>query len=366
MPSICFIGDRNIYLKRICNYLAGQNYNVQLLCRHDHGINENEFDKRITIYTIRSNRLWRKLSEIRSFLKKGQPDFIHFQYLSKDILLSLFLKGRYRIIATPWGSDLNIFSDNIVNRIVINIGLICCDKIQIISEGIKKKFAERFRFIKSDKILEISWGIQYELFHQIDDEKLQYWRNRLEIELHDIVILSYRNHRPLYNHDTLIKSLPVVASKYPNLKCIFTRGNYDPDYLKNNKELVQQLNLQNRVIFIEEWIADDLLPSLIHMADIVVSIPMSDGLPATILEIMATHSIPVIGDLPEYTAFFKDGVNGRILKRIKDPEQLAGILTACIKDMPVLSDTYSGRNNEFVRNYQNWDLQKAKMMELYN
>jgi len=83
MISICFIGDRNIYIKRICNYLAGENYHIHLICRHDQGIKAEEFDNRITIYTLRSNRLVKKMMAINSYLKKNKPDFVHFQYLQK-------------------------------------------------------------------------------------------------------------------------------------------------------------------------------------------------------------------------------------------------------------------------------------------
>jgi glycosyltransferase involved in cell wall biosynthesis len=366
MVSICFIGDRNIYMKRICNYLADENYNIHLVCRHDQGIRADEFDKRITIYTLQSNRLVKKILAINSYLKKSNPDFVHFQYLTKDILLAWFIHRRYRIIATPWGSDLNIFSNKVLNRLIIHIGLLHCKKIQIISESIKIKLTERFRFINPARLYAISWGIDYERFHEINENKLKYWRERLNITEGDIIILSYRNHKPLYNHQTLIKSLPSLSEQFPTLKCFFTRGNYDPDYLDSSKKLVRQLGLQKNVEFIEEWIPDDLLPALINLAHIVVSIPFSDGLPATILEIMATRAIPVVGNLPEYSSFYKSGENGYILNRLDDSEQLAEILSDCIKKLPEITERFSSRNNKYIWEKQNWNLLKNKMKELYD
>ena len=249
MVSICFIGDRNIYMKRICNYLAEENYTVHLVCRHNDGIKAEEFDKRITIYTLQSNRLVHKLTAINSYLKKINPDFVHFQYLTKDILLAWFIHRRYRIIATPWGSDLNLFSNKLFNRLIIQIGLLHCEKIQVISDSIKQKLAERFRFINPARLYPISWGIDYERFHEINENNLKYWREKLNLRGSEIIILSYRNHRPLYNHHTLIKSLPAVLEKFPTLKCFFTRGNYDQEYLDDSKKLVQQLGIQKNVEF---------------------------------------------------------------------------------------------------------------------
>lgn len=366
MVSICFIGDRNIYMKRICNYLAEENYAVHLICRHNEGIKAEEFDNRITIYTLQSNRLVKKILVIDSILKRINPGFVHFQYLTKDILLARFIYRRYRIIATPWGSDLNIFSNKLLNRAIIQIGLLHCEKIQVISENIKNKLTERFRFINPASLYPISWGIEYERFHEINENKLTYWREKLTIKECDIIILSYRNHKPLYNHHTLIKSLSSLTKQYPTLKCFFTRGNYDPEYLDSSKKLVQQLGLQKNVDFIEEWIPDDLLPALINLADIVVSIPFSDGLPATILEIMASRAIPVIGNLPEYSFFFKTGENGLTLDRLDDHEQLAGLLSECIQNLQEISVRFSSRNNRYISEKQNWNLQKIKMKELYN
>jgi len=353
-------------MKRICNYLAGENYHIHLICRHEQGIKAEEFDNRITIYTLRSNRLVKKMMAINSYLKKNKPDFVHFQYLTKDILLAWFIHRRYRIIATPWGSDLNLFSKKLLNRLSIQIGLQHCEKIQVISEGIKTKLTERYRFINPARLYTISWGIEYERFHEINENKLTYWREKLTIKEGDIIILSYRNHKPLYNHHTLIKCLSPLTKQFPSLKCFFTRGNYDPEYLDGSKKLVQQLGLQKNVEFIEEWIPDDLLPALINLAHIVVSIPFSDGLPASVLEIMATRAIPVIGKLPEYVSFFKSGENGLTLERLEDPEQLAGLLSECIQNLQEISERFSSRNNRYISEKQNWNLQKIKMKELYN
>jgi glycosyltransferase involved in cell wall biosynthesis len=241
-----------------------------------------------------------------------------------------------------------------------------CEKIQVISESIKNKLTERFRFVNPARLYAISWGIEYERFHEINENKLAYWRERLAIKEGDIIILSYRNHKPLYNHHTLIKSLSFVTKQFPALKCFFTRGNYDQEYLDSSKNLVQQLGLQKNVDFIEEWISDDLLPTLINLADIVVSIPFSDGLPATILEIMASRAVPVVGNLPEYSSFFQNGENGLTLDRLEDPEQLASLLSDCIQNLREITERFSSRNNRYISEKQNWNLQKVKMKELYN
>ena len=157
-----------------------------------------------------------------------------------------------------------------------------------------------------------------------------------------------------------------LRKQFPSVKCFFTRGNYDQEYLDSSKMLVQQLGLQKNVDFIEEWIPDDLLPALINLANIVVSIPFSDGLPATILEIMASRAIPVIGNLPEYSFFFKTGENGFTLDRLDDPEQLASLFSVCIQNLPEITERFSSRNNRYISEKQNWNFQKVKMKDLYN
>lgn len=366
MTSVCFIGDRNIYLKRICNYLVSDGYKISLICRNNYGIKMDEFDNRINIYTLKSNRLLKKIFEIPAILKKIKPDYVHYQYLTKDIILSLVLSNKYKVFATPWGSDLNIFSVNLINRLVINLGLIFCNKIHILSEGIKKKFSKQYYFINKKKLVEIPWGIDFDRFHNINETNLLYWQKRLRISKNNIILLSYRNHKPLYNHHTIIKCLPIVIKKYPAIKCIFTGSNCDLTYLENSKRIVKQLNLQQYVEFIDEWIPDDLLPALINLAQIVISIPFSDGMPATLLEVMATHAIPIIGNLAEYSCFFKDDENGRILNKLEDYEQLADIIIDILENITFLSEKYSKKNNQYIKEKQNWNIQKIKLKNLYN
>ncbi len=366
MISICFVGDRNIYMKRICNYLSGENYKIYLICRNEKGIDYSEFENNIEFYTLKSNRLYRKLPEIYRYLKRINPSFLHFQYLTKDVILSLLVFMKYKIILTPWGSDLNIFSRNYINRFILNLGFIASWKIQVLSEGMKKTLTKKFLFIDKNKIKVLSWGIDYDRFSIINQEGINHWIKRLKLVLQNFVILSYRNHKHLYNHHTLIRSLPLVIKEYPNVRCFFTRGNFDHEYLEQNKQLVMKLKLEEHVFFIEEWIPDYLLPSLIQLSDIAVSIPYHDGFPATLLEIMATKTVPVISGLDAYSSFFKDMENGRILKNLNDPVELARIITEIIENHDNYSKIFSLKNKIYLAENQDWNKIKTRLKELYD
>jgi hypothetical protein len=54
------------------------------------------------------------------------------------------------------------------------------------------------------------------------------------------------------------------------------------------------------------------------------------------------------------------------LNRLDDSEQLAEILSDCIKKLPEITERFSSRNNKYIWEKQNWNLLKNKMKELYD
>ena len=61
MKKICLISSRNIYMKRICNFLSENNFEVHLISRHRNGLSKEEFNKNIKFYQLSSNALLTKL-----------------------------------------------------------------------------------------------------------------------------------------------------------------------------------------------------------------------------------------------------------------------------------------------------------------
>ncbi|GEM_PF-2360499 len=367
MKKICLISDRNIYMKRICNFLAENEYEVHLICRHKGGLSKTEFHPTVRIYQLSSNAIVTKFREIRNLLNQIQPHIVHLHYLTRDSFIpAIKCKRKYQFYITIWGSDLNIYAKNYINRFFQNLGLILCDKIHLLSPYFERQIQKTFFAVHGDKITIYSWGIDVASFQQFSPQKIVELKQELGIGNNDPVILSYRNHKPLYNHHLVIRAMPEILKKYPQAKFIFTRSNsWDENYIQSNRKLAVELNAEDNFIFIERWLNDEELKALVNMADITLNIPLHDGLPATLLEIMATKSIPIVSDLTNYHPFFTDQKNGLYLKKDFTERQLSDLIISALNNKKYLAEKFYKNNIDYIRRYQDWNKMKDKLLLFY-
>ena len=87
MKKICLISDKNIYMKRICNFLTENGFKVYLICRHKKGLSEKEFNNNIQFYQLSSTFFISKYKEIHGIIEHIKPDIVHLHYIAKDSLI---------------------------------------------------------------------------------------------------------------------------------------------------------------------------------------------------------------------------------------------------------------------------------------
>jgi glycosyltransferase involved in cell wall biosynthesis len=220
--------------------------------------------------------------------------------------------------------------------------------------------------LKQKKHAVFSWGVDYNYLTNPDQEEISKIKNELNLQEKNQVVLSYRNHMALYNHHTLVKSIPLIIKEYPNTKFVFTRGSHDAQYISQTRQLVKDLNIGSNFLLLDHWLSSEELRALINIADINVSIPTRDGLPATLFEIMSTKAIPVISDLQNYYPFFSDKVNGFYLRHLNDHQELAHIIKKTLKNISHLKKTLSPVNNSYIQKYQNWENQSKIFLDFYH
>lgn len=365
MKKICFLADRNIYLRRICNFLAERDFEIHLICRNNTGLPESQFHPSIKFYQLKTSRLLPKMLEIRSLVKKISPDIVHIHQVHKDALLIPELKRKYKYILTFWGSDLNLRSQKIIDRIVQNFAILLADRSHLLSSYFLDRIKEKYYLVNENKVRIFFWGIDADISRRTDPVVFKQLKNEFGITDKDRIVLSYRNHSPIYNHRTLIKSMPEVLKKFPYTKFIFTRGSCDRKYLDENQKIVKDLGIDKNFIFIDRWLEDIELSTLINNSEISVSIPLYDGLPATLFEIMASSSIPLISRLDSYKAFFNEEENGFILQTLTDEKVLSNLLIKILELPDEKKQKIISLNNKQVEEKYNWNKQSDKFLELY-
>src|SRR5207245_2918823 len=80
----------------------------------------------------------------------------------------------------------------------------------------------------------------------------------------------------------------------------------DPDYRRRIEERATALGVRAHVRFLGT-VPAEAMPSLYAAADVVASVPFSDGLPQSVFESMAAGTPVVVGDLAAYDGVFVDG-----------------------------------------------------------
>jgi glycosyltransferase involved in cell wall biosynthesis len=144
----------------------------------------------------------------------------------------------------------------------------------------------------------------------------------------EVVLISTRHFRPVYNLEQLIRALPKVFDELTRaLLVMYSDGPERPRI----EELARELDVADRVDFrgsqpmavVAEGLRD---------ADIYVNVSRSDGANISLLEGMICGCYPVCSDIPACTQWVADGGNGTVIP-LDDPDALARVIIAAARDV---------------------------------
>ncbi len=157
-------------------------------------------------------------------------------------------------------------------------------------------------------------------------------RTRLGIDRNAPVVLSprYQIDEALYNLDVVVDAFTRFREQYPTAICVQM---YDPAREGGRASLEAQARDRGLAgaYRLVPAVANPDMPLFYNMADVVVSVPSSDGFPVTVLEASACAVPLVVSDLPYCAEWFKNGVNGLIVP-VRDAAATAASLAALMRD----------------------------------
>ncbi|MFH1192430.1 MAG: glycosyltransferase family 4 protein [bacterium] len=184
------------------------------------------------------------------------------------------------------------------------------------------------------------------------------FREKLGISEDDKVIITASRLVEKNGVEDLIRAMGKF--QIPNFKLLIAGSGKLEDKLK---KLVQELNLQNNVLFLGQ-ISQDELPKYLWASDIFCRPSLSEGLGNSFLEAMAT-GVPVIatpvGGIPD---FLIDGETG-IFCKVKNPESIADAVMRLLNDK-ILYDKIATNGLRLVEEKYDWDRISLQMKEIYN
>jgi glycosyltransferase involved in cell wall biosynthesis len=143
------------------------------------------------------------------------------------------------------------------------------------------------------------------------------------------VILSPRILRPLYNVHLIVEALPRVLASVPEAVLLVAEHRSDPAYKEALADRAAALGVTERVRFIG---ASDhaQMPALYSLAEAMVSVPFSDGLPQSLFEAMACGTPTILGRLPGYAEVVTEGRH--VVLTDLQPPALADAMVLLLRD----------------------------------
>jgi glycosyltransferase involved in cell wall biosynthesis len=112
-----------------------------------------------------------------------------------------------------------------------------------------------------------------------------------------------------YRHDIILKAFDLLNQKGIDFQLTVVG---DGKELLKLKELAQQLNIEKKVNFTGR-IPNTQLPKLLQNSNIYISMPITEGVSASLFEAMASNCYPIVTDIPGNQSWIKHRKNGQLI-----------------------------------------------------
>ncbi len=285
-------------------------------------------------------RLWRSI----------KPDICHIQWIN-DQLWDMTRAGLRPLVATAWGSDLNVPAQAPPDdplRLKIGDALGQLDLLIVDSEDMATT-AQRLAG-KAIKTTLLPIGIDTGSFRPGLDDQRREWRERLQISRDAMVLISPRQLGANYRPIEIIRAFAALDhSCYKEIFLIIrTFGHKIGVSLSELRALTNELKMTDRVRWVGE-IEYDQLPGLYAACDLAVNFPVMDAFPVTFLECYSS-GLPVLTN--RLKAYESNGFERYLFH--PDDDSVSGLRAAMLSALDhitVLKGISQNAREYIIRNY---------------
>lgn len=327
--KLCYIADANsIHTKRWLKPFIQQDHQIYLLSykpvwREWDGLEElvdltqlvNTDKMRFAYWGWWVNR----------YVRKIKPNVLHAHQIPGAGWLGT-MANYHPFVVSGWGSDVLLESDkSAFRRFLTNRVLHKSDQVSVHSQLL---FTASQRLgVPTEKLSLIPWDIETDIFRSNIADREQ-TRARLGLRNSDFVVLGVRGISPLYNTDILLEAVKTAVKTHPYLHLVLLRYNVHPAYIDSLTQKIADWGLQSSVHWLplQESVAD--MAALYRMADVMTSIPSSEGYGFTVYEAMACGCPTIISNLPAFEGDLTDGFH-----TIKTPPRDITAVTQAINNL---------------------------------
>ncbi len=357
---LCFISNPNsIHTRRWVNWFAQQGHTVCLLA--DVPLKEAWPEIQVIdlskIYYAPIIRFPVWVVWLRRFLHHWHPDILHAHRVNSAGWLGAF-SGFHPFVVTPWGSDLNNLDlQPRLSRPLASYTVQKADLITASSQHLLLKAQSLGG--KADRCHCIQWGVDFKYFFPGKSPELL---QKLEISAGP-VILSPRAINSIYNIHILISALPKVLAQFSNMTLVLRDYNTNAAYKTQLIAQIADLGIEQSVRWLGQTTRWEDNAAIYRMADIAVSIPISDSMAISVWEALACGLPVIASDLPALREWIIPGENG-LLVPVGDADALAQAIIRLLGDTD-LQNRMRQHGLELARKNADHQSEMVKMEQLY-
>lgn len=324
----------HVLVERWLNFFARRGHEVTVLdgfgFPDPRGLDERvrviRYDARGTIQlplapTLHARRTLRRL------LAELRPDVVHAHSL-KRYGWQVGVAGWHPYIISTWGSDVLLPPAGPQARFWNRWTMHRADLVTAVSHVMRQ--AAIRAGARAERVVQVHFGV----------DTVRFSPAATTARAGTPLVFSPRAIKPIYNHETI---LTAFAELDTDVRMVMTGRNADAAHLEAMTRRMAELGIRERVEIVDD-ISDDAMLSLYRSATVVVSVPLSDSFPISLLEAMACGTPVVAGDLPAVRAGLEDVVPDWIV-----PTRSVDAVTAALRRAIAMEPSERARIGEALR-----------------
>jgi glycosyltransferase involved in cell wall biosynthesis len=204
----------------------------------------------------------------------------------------------------------------------------------------------------------VIWGVDTQQFRPLDGSAL---RHRLGFAPSDLLILSPKALQPLYNAHLLVEALSSVVAEVPAARLVLIDHVVDSAYRAELVARIETLGLQAHVRFLPP-VPHDQMAEHYAIADVIASVPSSDGMPQSLLEALACARVNLLPASSRYEELITDGESAVMVAL--NPPDIAATLTRLLTE-PELRQRIAENGRRLVVERADFDREVGRVEGFY-
>ncbi|MFH6937275.1 glycosyltransferase [Flavobacterium sp. FlaQc-30] len=169
-----------------------------------------------------------------------------------------------------------------------------------------------------------------------------------------------RSLEPEYRHDSILMAFFILNQKGIDFSLTIVGDGTRLEFLK---DLAKKLQIETKVTFTGR-IPNTKLPKLLHQSNTYISMPITEGVSASLFEAMACQCYPIVSNVPGNQSWIKHRKNGQLIT-IDDNEQLAEELIWSFENVDYRNNAIL-QNRKFVEENANYNSNMKIIADKYH